>query len=89
MLKAFLAEGPTADELAAAKANLTGSFPLRLDSNKKILENVANIGFYGLPLDYLDRYQEKIQAVTADDVRRAFAKTVRPDHLVTVTVAAD
>ena len=89
VLKAFLAEGPTADELAAAKANLTGSFPLRLDSNKKILENVANIGFYGLPLDYLDRYQEKIQAVTADDVRRAFAKTVRPDHLVTVTVAAD
>ncbi|MBK7899460.1 MAG: insulinase family protein [Azonexus sp.] len=89
VLKAFLAEGPTAQELEAAKANLTGSFPLRLDSNKKILDNVANIGFYGLPLDYLDRYQEKIAAVSAADVRRAFARHVRIESLVTVTVAAD
>ena len=73
----------------AAKANLTGSFPLRLDSNKKILDNVANIGFFGLPLDYLDQYQAKVQAVTADDVRKAFARRVRPENLITVTVAAD
>jgi hypothetical protein len=51
-------QGPSDEELAAAKANLTGSFPLRLDSNRKILDNVAVIGFYGLPLDYLDHYQE-------------------------------
>ena len=89
VLTDFLKDGPSDDELAAAKANLTGSFPLRLDSNKKILDNVANIGFNGLPLDYLDRYQANIQAVTAEDVKRVFAKYVQPAHLVTVLVAAD
>jgi zinc protease len=89
VLDGFLKDGPSEEELAAAKANLTGSFPLRLDSNKKILENVAVIGFYGLPLDYLDQYQAKVQAVTTDDIRKAFARRVRPESLVTVTVAAD
>ena len=89
VLDGFLKQGPSAEELAAAKANLTGSFPLRLDSNKKILDNVAVIGFYGLPLDYLDHYQEKVQAVTVDDVKRAFSRYIRPSDLMTVTVAAD
>ena len=89
VLDGFLKDGPSPDELAAAKANLTGSFPLRLDSNKKLLDNVAAIGFYGLPLDYLDQYQAKVQAVTADEIRQAFARHVRPTELITVTVAAD
>jgi zinc protease len=89
VLDGFLKDGPSEEELVAAKANLTGSFPLRLDSNKKLLENAANIGFYGLPLDYLDSYQAKVQAVTADDIKQAFARHVRPDNLITVTVAAD
>ena len=89
VLDGFLKDGPSAEELAAAKANLTGSFPLRLDSNKKILDNVAVIGFYGLPLDYLDNYQQKVQAVAVDDVKRAFSRYVRPADLMTVTVAAD
>jgi len=89
VLAGFLKNGPSAEELEAAKANLTGSFPLRLDSNKKILDNVAVIGFYGLPLDYLDRYQANVQAVTVDDVKRAFSRHVRLENLNTVTVAAD
>ena len=89
VLDGFLTEGPSDEELEAAKANLTGSFPLRLDSNKKLLDNVSAIGFYGLPLDYLDQYQAKVRAVTADDIRRAFARYVRPADLITVTVAAD
>ncbi len=89
VLDGFLKDGPSAEDLAAAKANLTGSFPLRLDSNKKILDNVAVIGFYGLPLDYLDNYQQKVQTVTVDDVKRAFSRYVRPADLMTVTVAAD
>ena len=89
VLDGFLKDGPSPDELAAAKANLTGSFPLRLDSNKKLLDNVAAIGFYGLPLDYLDQYQAKVQAVTANEIRQAFARHVRPAELITVTVAAD
>ena len=89
ILDSFLKDGPSAEELAAAKANLTGSFPLRLDSNKKILDNVTMIAFYGMPLDYLDHYQEKVQAVTVDDVKQAFSRRVRPADLITVTVAAD
>lgn len=89
VLDSFLRDGPSAEELAAAQANLTGSFPLRLDSNKKILDNVAVIGFFGLPLDYLDQYQAKVQAVTAADIKAAFARHVRADKLITVTVAAD
>jgi zinc protease len=89
VLEGFVGEGPTAEELAAAQANLTGSFPLRLDSNKKILDNVAVIGFYGLPLDYLDHFQDKVRTVTAEQVKAAFARHVRPADLITVMVAAD
>lgn len=89
VLDGFLKEGPSEEELTAAKANLTGSFPLRLDSNKKLLDNAAAIGFYGLPLDYLDQYQAKVQAVTANEIKQAFARRVRPADLITVTVAAD
>ena len=89
VLDGFLKDGPSDDELSAAKANLTGSFPLRLDSNKKLLDNAAAIGFYGLPLDYLDQYQGRIQAVTVNDIKQAFSRHVRPADLITVTVAAD
>ena len=89
LLDDFLQNGPSAEELAAAKANLTGSFPLRLDSNKKILENVSVIAFYGLPLNYLDQYQANIQAVTVDDIKAAFSRRILREHLITVTVAGD
>ena len=89
VLDGFLKNGPSEEELAAAKANLTGSFPLRLDSNKKLLDNASVIGFYGLPLDYLDQYQAKVQAVTVDAIKEAFSRRVRPANLITVTVAAD
>ena len=89
VLDGFVKDGPTEEELTAAKANLTGSFPLRLDSNKKLLDNAAVIGFYGLPLDYLDQYQGRIQAVTVNDIKQAFSRHVRPADLITVTVAAD
>lgn len=89
VLAGFLAEGPSAEELQAAKLNLVGSFPLRLDSNRKILENVAAIGFYQLPLDYLDRYAEKVEAVSADDVRAAFARHVQAGQLTTVVVGGE
>lgn len=89
VLAGFLAEGPSAEELQAAKLNLVGSFPLRLDSNRKILENVAAIGFYNLPLDYLDRYAEKVEAVSADEVRAAFARHVRAGQLTTVVVGGE
>ena len=89
VLATFLAEGPSEAELLAAKQFLVGSFPLRLDSNRKILDNVAVIGFYGLPLDYLDRYTEQIEKVSVPDVKAAFARHVRLENLVTVVVGGE
>lgn len=89
LLATFLAQGPSASEVQAAKQNLIGSFPLRLDSNRKLLDNVAMIGFYGLPLDYLDNYPERIEQVTLDDIKAAFARHVRLEHLVTVVVGGE
>ncbi len=89
VLADFLRDGPSEAELKAAKQNLVGSFPLRLDSNRKILDNVAVIGFYGLPLDYLDRYPGNIEKVTAGEIKAAFARHVRPENLVTVVVGGD
>lgn len=88
-LAGFIAEGPTAAELKSAKDNLINGFGLRLDSNRKILDHVAMIGFYRLPLDWLDTYPRKVEAVTAEQVRDAFARRVRPEHMVTVVAGGD
>ncbi|MEQ8230796.1 MAG: pitrilysin family protein [Gammaproteobacteria bacterium] len=82
----FVTNGPPAEDLAAAKQNLVGGFPLRIDSNDKITDYIAMIGFYDLPLDYLESFPEKVAAVTAEQVRDAFARRVSLDRLVTVIV---
>jgi zinc protease len=89
VLAKFLAEGPTAKELAAAKKNLVDGLALRIDSNAKILGYLSAIGFYGLPLTYLDDFPAKIDAVTVEQVKASFARHVKPENLVTVIVAAD
>jgi len=87
-LSDFIRTGPTEPELTAAKQNLVGGFALRIDSNSKILGNLANIGWYRLPLDYLDRWTDEVERVTASRVREAFARHVNPQQLVTVIVGA-
>lgn len=89
VLTKFLADGSTAQELAAAKKNLIDGQALRIDSNAKLLGYLSLIGFYGLPLDYLDQFPARVKAVTRDDVKAAFARHVKPEHLVTVIVAGD
>jgi zinc protease len=86
VLARYLKEGPSETELAQAKNNLVGGFPLRLDSNKKILEYLAVIGFYRLPLDWLDTYTGKVEAVSREDILRAFRSRVRPEAMSTVVV---
>ncbi len=84
----FVADGPTAAELQAAKDNLIGGFPLLIDSNRKLLENVANIAWYELPLNYLDTWIAQVQRVTIADIKAAFARKLQPQRMVTVTVGA-
>jgi len=86
VLERFVADGPSEAELQAAKDNLIGGFALRIDSNRKLLENVANIAWNGLPLDYLQRWTASLDRVTVSDVRRAFARVLQPQRMVTVVV---
>lgn len=85
-VRRFREAGPTGDELAAAVKNITGGFPLRIASNSKIVQYLAVIGFYDLPLDYLDRFNERVAAVTTQQIRDAFRRRVHPDRLATVIV---
>jgi zinc protease len=85
-LRRFLADGPTEAELKAAKDNLIGGFALRIDSNRKLLDNVANIAAHGLPLDYLDTWTQQVAKVTVADIRAAFARKLQPERMVTVVV---
>ncbi len=85
-LDKFVADGPTQKELDDAKKNLTGGFPLRLDSNGKIADNLAMIGFYALPLDYLNTYIDRVEAVTVEQVRDAFKRRIHPANMFTVVV---
>jgi len=82
----FIEKGPTREELEHSKNNITGGFPLRVDSNKDITEYLAVIGFYDLPLDYLNAFNEKVNAVTVDSIKEAFKRRIHPDKLTTVTV---
>jgi zinc protease len=82
----FLREGPTQQQLNLAIRNITGSFPLNLDSNSDIVGYLSVIGFYGLPLDYLETYPERIRSVTAKDVQAAFQRHLNPETLATVLV---
>lgn len=85
-LSGFVESGPTDKELAAAKSNIISGFPLRVSSNSKISEYLAVIGFYGLPLDYLDTFTSHVEAVTVEQIRDAWKRRIHPDKMVTVIV---
>ncbi len=86
VLRRFVADGPTPAELKAAKDNLMGGFALRIDNNRKLLDNVANIAAHNLPLDYLDTWTQQVAKVTVADIRAAFARKLQPERMVTVVV---
>lgn len=85
----FVEKGVTEDELHAAKQNIIGGFPLRIDSNRKILGYLSVIGFYGLPLTYLDDFQARVERVSADSIHEAFRRRIDPDTMVTVVVGGE
>ena len=88
VLSQYIAEGPTDKELRDAKDNLIGGFALRVDSNAKLLGNVTNIAWNGLPLDYLDHWTDRVEALSKEDVRKAMARMVQPDKQVTLVLGA-
>ncbi len=84
----FVAKGVTEKELRAAKDNIIGGFPLRIDSNRKILDYLSMIGFYQLPLSYLDDFTAKVDKVTTKQIHDAFKRRVDPAAMATVIVGA-
>jgi zinc protease len=84
----FVAQGPTEKELIAAKQNIVGGFPLRIDSNRKILDYLSIIGFYDMPLSYLDDFTTKVEKVTVAQIRSAFSRHIHPEKMATVIVGA-
>jgi len=87
-LRDFIDKGVTEKELVAAKQNIINGFPLRIDSNRKILDYLSAIGFYHLPLTYLDDFPARVNKVTAAEIHAAFKRKVNPDVLATVIVGA-
>jgi zinc protease len=82
----YIEKGPTEAELKAAKQNLIGGFPLRIDSNSKLIGNISMMGLHNMPLNYLDTWTTEISQVTVKSAREAFARHVSPEKLVTVVV---
>ena len=89
VLAKFVLEGPTDVELQAAKDNLIGGFALRIDSNRKLLDNVANIAWNKLPLTYLDTWTQQIAKVTTAQVKAAFQRKLQPEKMVTVVLGGE
>jgi zinc protease len=85
----FIEQGPSTEELEAAVKNITGGFPLRIASNAKIVQYLTVIGFYDLPLDYLDRFTARVTAVTAEQIQDAYRRRVHPERLAVVMVGGD
>ena len=85
-IRQFIEHGPPAASFESARQNLIDSFPLRVASNHQIAEYLAMIGFYDLPLDYLETFTTKVAAVTPVMVKDAFARRVPFAGLTTVVV---
>ena len=84
----FIADGPTPSELAAAKANLVNGYPLRIDNNRKLLDNVSSIAWNDLPLDTMDVWTKQVEAVTLEQVNAAFKKYLAMDRMKIVVLGA-
>lgn len=88
-LTEFIEQGPDSEEMEASRKNITGGFPLRVASNKNIVEYLALIGFYELPLGYLDNFTSKISDVSRRDIKMAFQHHLRPENMVTIIVGGE
>ena len=84
----FIADGPTPSELEAAKSNLINGYPLRIDNNRKLLDNVSSIVWNDLPLDTMDVWTKQVEAVTLEQVKASFQKYLAMDRMKIVVLGA-
>ena len=86
VVKDFVESGPSEMELQAAKNFLIGGFALRVDSNRKLMDNLTNIAWFDLPLDYLDHWTTLVERISVSDIQQAFARHLQPERMVTVVL---
>ncbi|MFN8383763.1 MAG: pitrilysin family protein [Anaerolineales bacterium] len=84
-LRRFVKSGVTKEELADSQENYIGRLPLSLESNNGIVSALLNIHRFDLSMDYYQRYESMVRAVTRDDVLSAARKYIDPDRLVIST----
>ena len=82
----FIKDGPSDEEVLAAKNNLMNGFPLRIDSNSKLLDNLSAIAWFDLPLNTLDEWTNEVKKVNKDAIHRAFQKNLDMNKMITVVV---
>jgi zinc protease len=84
----FIADGPAVSELVAAKSNLVNGYPLRIDNNRKLLDNVSSIAWNDLPIDTMEIWTKQVETVTLEQVTAAFQKYLAMDRMKIVILGA-
>lgn len=87
-IEKFITNGPTQSELGAAKANLINGYPLRIDNNRKLLDNVSAIAWNNLPLNTMEIWTQQVEAVTLEQVKAAFQRHLAMDRMKIVILGA-
>lgn len=83
------AEPVSAQELADSQANMTGSLPLKLETNEGVSSILLSMEWYGLGLDYIHTYADRINAITIEDVQRVAHTYLRSDAYTLVVAGAE
>lgn len=86
LIDQFVQDGPTAEQLEETRASILGSFALGTADNSDIIGQLGAIGFYGLPLDYLQWFNQQVRTVTAEEIQAAFQRNLTPDNLAIVSI---
>lgn len=86
LVRDFIATGPTPEQLEATRQNLIGNFALTAAENDEIVGHLGAIGFYDLPLDYLNQFEQDVRAVTVEQVREAFQRNLDVERLVILSI---
>ena len=88
-LRRFTSEPVSRDELEDSQANYIGRLPLSMESNAGVANSILNLERFNLGLDYFQRYPERIEGITPDEVLQTAQRYINPDHLVIVSAGSD
>ncbi len=89
LIDQFVQDGPTDEQLEEIRASILGSFALGTADNSDIIGQLGAIGFYDLPLDYLQWFNQQVRTVTAEDIRAAFQRNLAPENLAIVSIGPE